>query len=91
MRTVICIAVLCLCLVTVQGRPKKGGGGGPFPPPWIDVNIFNPDIQWVTRFANMVLAPANKIIVKKRAQVQVCFYIIFFGIIFSKMPLNHVF
>ena len=75
MRTVICIAVLCLCLVTVQGRPKKGGGGGLFPPPWIDVNIFNPDIQWVTRFANMVLSPANVIIAKKRAQVQVCFYL----------------
>ena len=74
MRIVICIAVLCLFLVTVQGRPKKGsGGGGPGPGMWFDINIYRRDVQWVTRFANIVLGPAIDIIIKKRAQMQVCF------------------
>ena len=74
MRTAICIAVLCLCLVNVQGYYKKrSGGGGGGVGWWFDINIYRGDVQWVTTFADMVLGPGIKILIKKRAQMQVCF------------------
>ena len=79
MRTVICIAVLCLCLVNVQGYYKKrSGGGGGGVGWWFDINIYRGDVQWVTTFADMVLGPGIKILIKKRAQMQVCFFACYF-------------